>query len=290
LPQAAAHIKSLLGLPPDSPACSVQFGHNSHELVTRLLSALVGRRNGSAADVGAQTGAGAGVGDVASPLRVLTSSCEFYSVTRQLNRLMEAGLAEVEAVPAEPADSFAERCCAALAAAAAAGRPVDVVYVSTTTYLTQQTLVPSIPAFVRGLRAAAAATKPAQQWQGQGQGQPPATLAAPLIILDGYHGFAGLPTNLAEAAGDCCYVAGMLKHAGCGANCAFMTLPAQLAASVRPVLTGWLADPSVLSPSSPGISFGFEVSNWRAGGGGDQGARQGRKRAGLQQALLLHRQ
>lgn len=224
----------------------------------------------------------------------------------------EAGLAEVEAVPAEPADSFAERCCAALAAAVADGRPIDVVYVSTTTYLTQQTLVPSISAFVRGLRAAAAS---AGSGGSGGSGDtttcahaspapdgrvPDALPTAPLIILDGYHGFAALPTDLAEVAGDCCYVAGMLKHAGdrvppaavafgpgcvrasmscrssvhstrgsnghccshpagCGANCAFMTLPTQLAAAVRPVLTGWLADLSVLSPSSTGISFGSEV-------------------------------
>lgn len=44
---------------------------------------------------------------------------------------------------------------------------------------------------------------------------------------------------------------------GCGANCAFMTLPKRL--GVRPLLTGWLADPSVLSPGSAGIQIGSEV-------------------------------
>lgn len=39
-----------------------------------------------------------------------------------------------------------------------------------------------------------------------------------------------------------------------------MTLPAQLAASVRPVLTGWLADPSVLAPSSAGVDIGSQAS------------------------------
>jgi len=51
--------------------------------------------------------------------------------------------------------------------------------------------------------------------------------------------------------------------AGCGANCAFMTLPAHLAASTRPVLTGWLADPSVLAPDSEGIQLGSEVCIWQ---------------------------
>lgn len=62
----------------------MQFGHNSHELVAYLLSALVDCNSGS------RTRASAGVGTsaAAQPLRVLASSCEFYSVTRQLNRLM----------------------------------------------------------------------------------------------------------------------------------------------------------------------------------------------------------
>ncbi len=128
-------------------------------------------------------------------------------------------------MPAEPAASFAERCCATLAAAAAAGRPFDGVYVSTTTYLTQRTLVPNIPAFVRSLRAAAAGNGGSGSDGSRGSGAAGADGAAsaeqalgglpsPLIILDGYHGFAALPTDLAEVAGDCCYVAGMLKHAG----------------------------------------------------------------------------
>lgn len=52
---------------------------------------------------------------------------------------------------------------------------------------------------------------------------------------------------------------------GCGANCAFMTLPAQLAATARPVLTGWLADPLVLSPGSRGISFGSQARRDKVG-------------------------
>lgn len=84
----------MLGLPHDSPACSVQFGHNSHELVTRLLSALVDQRScgasaGASSSAGVGAGAGASQGAMAArPLQVLASSCEFYSVTRQLNRLV----------------------------------------------------------------------------------------------------------------------------------------------------------------------------------------------------------
>ncbi|KAL4425507.1 hypothetical protein ABPG75_009523 [Micractinium tetrahymenae] len=278
MPQAAAHIKSLLGLPPGSPACSVQFGSNSHELVLRLLSTLLDarRRQGSSRATPCPGSSTAGTGNSTADggsarlpvMRVLASDCEFYSIARQLNRLIEAGLAEVEAVACEPADTFPERCCAAVAAAAVAGHPFDAVYISQITYLTQRTLIPDIPALVGSLRAAASAGPSAaavplggalQQSsllaEGEGAGEAAEEL---LIIIDGYHGFCAVPTNLGEAAQDCCYVAGLLKHAGCGANCAFLTLPAHLAA--RPVLTGWLADPYILAPDSPAsIQLGSEV-------------------------------
>lgn len=114
----------------------------------------------------------------------------------------EAGLAEVEAVPCEPAATFPERCCSAVAAAAAAGRPFDVVYVSQTTFLSQRTLVPDIPALVSGLRSAAGAGHP-KQGASLGAARPTDALAGsgearkadeqPLIIIDG--GCAALPAT-----------------------------------------------------------------------------------------------
>lgn len=173
----------------------------------------------------------------------------------------EAGLAAVEAVPSEPAASFEERFRAAVAAAAAAGRPFDAVYVSTTSYLTQQALVPSVPAFVHGLRAAAAAAAGGSATSGQA-----AVLGGsqPLIIVDGYHGFAALPVELGEVAGDCCYVAGLLKHAGAGsgAQTAWGALTLAAARFVRahcfigrsPIITwqGWLPpSPQAAAPTAP---------------------------------------
>jgi selenocysteine lyase/cysteine desulfurase len=175
----------------------------------------------------------------AAPLRILTTDTEFYSMTRQLNRWAEAGVVKVETVAAEPADTFADRFAAAAEEAAAAGRQYSCMYFSQLTYLTQQCLVPSIPALVRRLRSVVGPD--------------------PLVVVDGYHGFMAVPTDLAEVSHDCCYVAGMLKHAGCGANAAFITMPAQLAAQLRPVTTGWLADPSVLAPGSTGVQIGSEV-------------------------------
>lgn len=147
---------------------------------------------------------------------------------------------------AAPADTFVQRCCDAVGAAAAAGRRYDAVYVSQTTYLTQQTLVPpaTIPAFVRGLRAAAAAAVRSSTSSGT-QG-PTAAAAHPLVILDAYHGFASLPTDLSQVAGECCYVAGMLKHAGAAAAPSGGSPHARcrrwlLQHARAQVLSGWLA-------------------------------------------------
>ena len=98
-------------------------------------------------------------------------------------------------MPSEPAATFPQRCCAAVAAAAAAGRPFDAVYVSQTAFLTQRTLVPDIPALVRGLRAAAAASR-----EGGAQGGADCSPAEePLIIIDGE--FAALRAPISSRAG-----------------------------------------------------------------------------------------
>jgi hypothetical protein len=167
----------------------------------------------------------------------------------------------VDVVPAEPTDTFAERCAAAVARAAAAGRQYTAVYVSQVTYLSQRCLLPSIPDFVSRVRAAAADPKTGEAAAAPAAaGTAGSTPAAPLVIIDGYHSFCALPTRLGAAGQSCCYVGGLLKHAGCGANCAFLVTPPHLAP--RPVITGWLADPSVLASGSSGIQVGSEVSGW----------------------------
>jgi hypothetical protein len=52
---------------------------------------------------------------------------------------------------------------------------------------------------------------------------------------------------------DCIYISGVLKHIGAGANLAFAVIPPSLS-NIRPLLTGWLADVSVLSAGSEGVS------------------------------------
>jgi kynureninase len=69
----------------------IALGQNTHELVTRLLSAL----------------------PLASRPRLVTTDGEFHTIRRQLDRLAEAGLGIVK-VAARPAEALAERIAAAV--------------------------------------------------------------------------------------------------------------------------------------------------------------------------------
>ncbi|HVC19856.1 MAG TPA: hypothetical protein VNE16_07245 [Vicinamibacterales bacterium] len=73
------------------PRAAIALGQNTHELVTRLLSALpLDRRP-----------------------RLLTTDAEFHTIRRQLDRLAEAGL-DVRRVAGRPVETLAERLAAAV--------------------------------------------------------------------------------------------------------------------------------------------------------------------------------
>lgn len=73
------------------PGGDLALGQNTHELVTRLLSALPMRERP----------------------RLVTTDGEFHTIRRQLDRLAEAGI-ELVKIAARPADTLAERMAAAV--------------------------------------------------------------------------------------------------------------------------------------------------------------------------------
>ncbi|TPV95694.1 MAG: aminotransferase [Myxococcales bacterium FL481] len=93
------HLAEVLDLPDPQ---TLAFAPNTHELLTRLVSCLDGRRL----------------------VTVLTTDAEFHSFARQCARWEEAGLIAVERVPVEPFDTFGPRFLRA------ARRHRDLVYVS----------------------------------------------------------------------------------------------------------------------------------------------------------------
>ncbi len=222
MPEAILHIKSLLDI--KDARTVVEFGHNSHELVTRIISTSFDRLlNCTASEL---------------PIRIITTDTEFYSLTRQINRFISHQLSQIEAiiVPIHPLNSFVDRLVQKITSE---NKYIDFVYVSQITY-SQETVISSIPEAVQRIKNA---------FRGIDQ-------QYPIVMIDGYHGFGAIPTSLNNV--DCIYISGVLKHVGAGANLAFAVVPDCYYSKLQPVLTGWLADVSVLS-NGKGVSMGDNV-------------------------------
>lgn len=197
--ETAAGIARHLGLP--DPATLVP-APNTHELVNRLLSACPAGR----------------------PARILTTDGEFHSLRRQLDRLAEDGLVLIEAVPAEPFSTLADRL-----AEAARNGAFDMVFVSQVLFNSGFALA-DLDALVP-------------------------VLAAPerLVVIDGYHGFLARPTDLSRIADQAFYLAGGYKYAMAGEGCCFMHCPPGFAP--RPRNTGWFASFSALAGPQGGVPY-----------------------------------
>jgi len=143
------------------------------------------------------------------PLRVLTTDGEFHSFARQARRLEEDGRATVTRIAVEPFETFADRF---VAAAAAGGH--DLVYVSQC-FFNSGFRLERLDALVAGI--------------------PEPTP----VIVDGYHAFMAVPTDLSRIAQRAFYVAGGYKYAMAGEGCCFMHCPPGYAQ--RPLNTGWFA-------------------------------------------------
>jgi len=141
------------------------------------------------------------------PVRILTTDGEFHSFVRQTARLAEEDLVRIERVPVEPFASFAERF------AAAARRGFDLVWLSQVFF--------NSGFAVTDLEAVATESGDA------------------FLVIDGYHGFMALPTDLSGLAQRAFYMAGGYKYAMAGEGACFMHCPPGW--GERPRDTGWYA-------------------------------------------------
>jgi kynureninase len=159
--------------------------------------------------------------------RILTSDSEFHSFARQVARLEEDGLVAVERIAAEPLASFPQR----FASAARRGGH-DLVFVSQVFFNSAGTSG-AIDDIVGAV------------------GDPQT-----LVVIDGYHGFMALPTDLARTAGRAFYLAGGYKYAMAGEGVCFMHCPPGVA--MRPRDTGWFAAFGALSGSGGAVAYGSD--------------------------------
>lgn len=155
-------------------------------------------------------------------LRILTSDSEFHSFARQSARWEEAGTATVTSVPAEPLDSFPQRLVEAYAGH-------DLVYVSQV-HFNSGYVVPDLAAVVGEIEE------------------------GPTVVVDGYHGFMAVPTDLGALADRVFYLAGGYKYAMAGEGACFLHVPPSAAA--RPLNTGWWAGYDSLTGTADTVAYG----------------------------------
>lgn len=80
-----------------------------------------------------------------------------------------------------------------------------------------------------------------------------------LMVVDGYHGFAAIPTDLSKLEGKIFYLAGGYKYGQGGEGVGFMVIPK---GDWRPAYTGWFAEYAQLSKPK-GAQVGYS-DDWMA--------------------------
>lgn len=144
------------------------------------------------------------------PLRILTTDGEFHSFRRQVVRWEEAGTVAATRIEVARAD-FGSRFLAA-----ARTGDHDLIFVSQMMFGTGTPFA--------AISELAEVSRPDGPW----------------VVIDGYHGFMAIETDLSAVADRVFYTAGGYKYAMAGEGCAFLHCPPGF--GPRPEITGWYAE------------------------------------------------
>lgn len=183
IPRLRERIASVIGA---ETGDGIVFATNTHELLVRLFSCFE------------------------PPVRVLSTSSEFHSFTRQSRRWEEEGLAIVDRVDTEPFDTFAERFTAEARSGAH-----DLIFLSQV-FFDSGFVVPDIDRIVSSVSEQRA-----------------------FVVVDGYHAFMAMPVDVGAIQDRAFFIAGGYKYAMSGEGACFMHCPPGY--GPRPVDTGWYA-------------------------------------------------
>jgi selenocysteine lyase/cysteine desulfurase len=157
------------------------------------------------------------------PVRVLATDEEFHSFRRQSARWVEAGEITLEVVSVEPFDTFEARF------GEAAGRDCDLIFASHVFFKSGRVF--------EGVFDLARLSRPEGPW----------------LVIDGYHGFRAVPTDLSGVADRIFYLSGGYKYAMAGEGAAFMHAPEGF--GERPTVTGWYAEFGDLEGPPGGVGY-----------------------------------
>jgi kynureninase len=204
--EAADAVRAYVGRCLDVAPKQIALGQNTHELVLRMLSACPVRP------------------------RLVTTTGEFHSITRQLRRLK--GVLDVVWVDARPVATLSERLIAAVDERCAA------VLTSTVLFETSER-VPGLDALVKHARGIGAE-----------------------VLLDAYHAFGVVPFTVGDL--DAFFVGGGYKYAQWGEGVCWMRVPPR---EFKPLVTGWYAGFADLERGARGgdISWGESGAEQFAG-------------------------
>jgi len=208
IPETQAHIANTLSLPAPE---QIAFGPNIHSFFLRLLSCL----------------------PIDRPPRILSTDGEFHSFSRQVKRLVEDGLIDLDTIPCDPFESLHERICDAITKT-----HYDLVYLSQVFFDSGREL--------QGLEDIVGSVRDDDT----------------IIAIDGYHAFCALPTDLSAISDRVFYLAGGYKYAMSGEGCCFMAVPR--GCDLRPRDTGWYASFATLSAESDRVAYAND--GWRFAG------------------------
>jgi selenocysteine lyase/cysteine desulfurase len=198
LPQTQAFIGEILNFKRTN---DITFAPNAHELVTRLLSCVQEKEE----------------------CKILTTSSEFHSFNRQVDRLNELSNIEVEKLDNEESN-FEQNFLNSI------NNQTSLIFISQVFYNSGKSI--SID-FIKKI-----IEKKSKE---------------SIVCIDGYHAFCAVPTDLSQIQDDIFYLAGGYKYAQAGEGCCFMTLPKEC--KLRPINTGWFANFAKLEDSSTTVDY-----------------------------------
>ena len=148
--------------------------------------------------------------DPRKKISILTTDSEFYSFDRQVNRLEEDDLISTEKISTQPFDDFETRFIKKITE-----NHYDMIFLSHVFFNSGMA--------VRNLNKIVESVKETNT----------------MIVIDGYHGFMALPTDLSVIEDRIFYIGGSYKYAQGGEGCCFLYSPPN--SSERPLYTGWFA-------------------------------------------------
>jgi kynureninase len=223
----------------NDPQGTIALGQNTHELVVRLLSAVLpmfGLSHGAAEAAPSEIAAITGPTSLTRPTcptspKLITTDGEFHTIRRQLDRLAEAGI-EVIKIPARPVETLAERM------AAAVDDRTACVLLSSVLFETAE-IVPHLSAVADAC-----------------------TRCGATLLVDAYHHLNVVPFDLhALGLSSAFIVGGGYKYCQLGEGNCFLRVPQDC--ELHPVITGWFSEFAELAERQGGdVRYGAGAARW----------------------------